>query len=434
LVEGCGYATIDIIRTGDLNDTIMVYASYSGTATNGIDFSLLPDTFHLFPNDTLYTMQLDPLFDNTNEGTESFFMFFTPVLATPIDTNCFSVAPAAAGFSITDPTPLFLTVSPDVYLDCPGDTVNITAQLTGGNGNNILSWNTGLVTTGNTSTSSFNIIPTMSTTYVVTATDTCGTQVLVDSIFVFVPSFSSLTESLEDTVVCPGETLLLDPNITGGDGNYIYSWSTGSTSNNIIVNTNNDSLYFVDVLDGCGDMVFGQSFISVSVPPVADFQHNIASDYAVVFNNTSISGDVYLWDFGDGMTSSEEHPMHYYAQSGVYTVLLYAFNQDGCMDTTSYMVEINPEYAFFVPDAFTPNGDDINDLFFGDGFGFVNYKMHIFDRWGEKVFYTGTYLERWDGTLPSGKKAQQDVYIYIIELELPLSETKEITGRVTLIR
>ena len=60
--------------------------------------------------------------------------------------------------------------------------------------------------------------------------------------------------------------------------------------------------------------------------------------------------------------------------------------------------------------------------------------MYIFDRWGEKVFYTKEQTKQWGGFLPNGKKAKSDVYTYKVILELPLNETKELTGNVTLIR
>jgi len=434
LVEGCSFATIDIVRTGDLADTILVYASYSGTATNGVDFALLPDTFYLFPNMSTYTLQLDPIFDNTTEPIEDFIMSFTPVLSTPIDTNCFSVSPAIAGFTITDANPLLLTVSPDIVLDCPGDTVSISAALTGGNGNNIITWNTGFVTSGDVSTSSFNVIPSTSTTYIVTATDTCGAQILTDSIQVVVPNFQPLLGTLQDTVVCPGENIVLNPGVIGGDGSYTYTWSTGDTTSTLSLAPLTDSLYILNIVDGCEETLNNQSFVSVSTPPIADYQHIIQSDYGINFTNTSFGGAFFNWDFGDGNTSSQPNPIHYYSEAGTYLVSLFVHNQDGCVDTVFYTIELNPEYTFYLPNAFSPDGNGINDHFFGKGEGFINYKMYIFDRWGEKVFYTKEQTKQWGGFLPNGKKAKSDVYTYKVILELPLNETKELTGNVTLIR
>ena len=96
---------------------------------------------------------------------------------------------------------------------------------------------------------------------------------------------------------------------------------------------------------------------------------------------------------------------------------------------------MGPEFTFYIPDAFSPNGDNVNDLFYpkGSGFNLDTYTMSIYDRWG-KVMYTTNDIEKgWDGTL-SGKQCPQDVYTYLITIKDVYQKTHSFNGHVTLIR
>ena len=88
---------------------------------------------------------------------------------------------------------------------------------------------------------------------------------------------------------------------------------------------------------------------------------------------------------------------------------------------------------FGIPNAFTPNGDDLNDVFFVYGVGLFEYELLIFNRWGQLIYKSNDQNEGWDGTV-NGKPCQIDVYVYkIIYRGLGLAEKQKV-GRVALIR
>ena len=108
-------------------------------------------------------------------------------------------------------------------------------------------------------------------------------------------------------------------------------------------------------------------------------------------------------------------------------------NQYGCKDTTDKLIRINPVYAIYIPNVFTPDGDGINDFFFSTGFGIVEKHMLIYDRWGV-LFYEGYEMDsKWDG-IYKGHFVQQDVYVYKIKVKDVFNVWHDYTGRVSLIK
>lgn len=147
----------------------------------------------------------------------------------------------------------------------------------------------------------------------------------------------------------------------------------------------------------------------------------------------------YLWNFGDGTTSTEKNPRHLFPKTGTYRVLLTVYNNGGCMDTASAEITetIIPKLA--MPDAFTPNGDGLNDHIAPIAFGVTKIDFRIYNRWGQMVFRSNdpqiTYLmnKGWNGTY-KGKPQEMDTYAYT--LHAVFNDGKETTkqGSITLIR
>ena len=106
-----------------------------------------------------------------------------------------------------------------------------------------------------------------------------------------------------------------------------------------------------------------------------------------------------------------------------------------CSDTATKNIPIYPEKLIYVPNAFTPNQDDVNDVFkpVVSGVDDENYKFVIFDRWGKEIFSTTDYNKGWDGTI-NGKDASIGVYTYIIEYKEIQGIQKILKGIITLVR
>lgn len=187
----------------------------------------------------------------------------------------------------------------------------------------------------------------------------------------------------------------------------------------------------------CTTSVMMPQLITVYPKPLADFDYTPINadiyDNEITFIDKSIIASSWDWDLGDGSFSTQSNPVHIYQDSGFYYVILYIENSYGCKDTTSKAVRIKPDYAVWIPNVFTPNGDGSNDYFFTQGYGLKEIQTFIFDRWGMLLF-DGYFLDsKWDGTY-KGKICQEDVYVYRIKVKDVFNEWHEYIGRITLIK
>ncbi len=190
---------------------------------------------------------------------------------------------------------------------------------------------------------------------------------------------------------------------------------------------------------GCKDTLVQNDFITVFPKPLADFEVNPEETNmyrsTIEFTNLSEGGDAYYWDYNDSTSSIVFEEEHTYADTGVYEITLIATTNKGCSDTTFKIVKITPVLNVYIPSAFTPDGDGVNDFFFVEGFAIDedHFLFEIFDRWGQLVYSTNK-LVPWDGTY-KGAKAPQDTYVYQVRLRgLNSKKEKMYRGHVTLLR
>ncbi|MCW3075429.1 MAG: hypothetical protein JWO32_38 [Bacteroidetes bacterium] len=174
--------------------------------------------------------------------------------------------------------------------------------------------------------------------------------------------------------------------------------------------------------------------------PTADF--NYAPQKPVVneevqFTNASYGGNVtgWQWNFShlSNTVSAQPNPALIYENAGEYVVALIITTDKGCVDTIIKKVVIGEDYGIFVPNAFTPNGDGVNDVFQPKGFGIVKYELNVFDRWGEKIFSTNKFEEGWAGNYRgrSNDIVPVGVYVWQIRLRNVFGKSKELTGQIT---
>lgn len=169
---------------------------------------------------------------------------------------------------------------------------------------------------------------------------------------------------------------------------------------------------------------------------VADFSWTPSIIYVgddVTFTNMSTNATGYLWDFGDGNTSTDVHPVHSYSAAGTYTVCLTATNAGGCNDSICKNLLVRDKPVIDVPTAFSPNGDDKNEIFYVRGHGVETLKCDIYNRWGQ-LLYTITDLDvGWDGTF-KGIPQEMEVYVFVLDATLIDGNTVFKKGNITLIR
>lgn len=214
------------------------------------------------------------------------------------------------------------------------------------------------------------------------------------------------------------------------DTNPSYAYSTpGTYLITLIITTN----------FGCTDTVMD----TVTVFPKPQAAFTVDPDSGTILNpfesftDQTISDSIstWSWSFGDGDSSNLPDPEHEYLDTGNYPVMLYVVDTNGCTDTVSRRVKILPDYIFFVPNSFTPNGDGFNEVFLPRGIGINErgYQFYIFNRWGDVIWETTDFYTPWEGTGNNGSGlVQSGVYVWLIISKDLTGLSHQYTGHVTI--
>jgi gliding motility-associated-like protein len=189
---------------------------------------------------------------------------------------------------------------------------------------------------------------------------------------------------------------------------------------------------------GCTAMI--TQTVTVSERPKANFYYSpgtISSyDPTVEFTNASSFADSYVWHI-DGETITEESPTYTFPETaGNYIVELIAHSAAGCSDTVRKTITSEHSVVYFVPNAFTPNGDEFNNTFkpvFTEGFDPNNYTLTVYNRWGEVIFESNDPVSGWDGTYHDALQ-NDGVYVWNIRFKHRENDAYEVvSGHVTLL-
>lgn len=343
--------------------------------------------------------------------------------------------------TLVEPSPP-VVVAPDDITICEGESVVLIA----GNPNNAtITWDNNVI-----NGVAFTPSNTGVNTYTVTAhIDNCITTDQVN-VYVTLPPEPSFTADV--TSGCSPLKVSFTNTTTPSGAYCLWEFGDGSTSTGCGVTTHifeESGLYDVTLTvtstEGCVGTSVKQNYIDVKSSPIASFSANpeiaTLSHPTVDFTNTSINAHSYLWDFGDDSpTSSIVNPTHKYSEEEDkdYIVTLVAYNADGdCTDTVRAVIKVIDELIYYVPNTFTPDGDDYNETFkpiFTSGFDVLEYKLFIYNRWGETLFESHNSEIGWDGTY-NGQIIKDGTYIWKIEFKETMTD-KHYTkmGHVTIIR
>jgi gliding motility-associated-like protein len=368
------------------------------------------------------------------DGIDSSF----PVLVTDAN-GCISNSDTAKSSAVK---PLMLNVSPSDTI-CFGATKTIFANASGGNGIYSYNWQP-----GGSSSSTYSVSSAVANVYSVNVTDGCGSsQTGTIGINIYAVPSSSFTAS--QTSGCqPLCISFSDPVLVAGRNITSWSWDFGDSttvSTNPIPDHcfNKSGTFNVKLIfttnHGCIGSQTINNYIKVFPKPEANFSadkfETDVYNTTIEFYNQTQNASYYNWFFGGEAFSGQQNPTYTFQHEGHYRVLLAAENSFGCIDTISKDVYIVPDFTFYAPNAFTPNGDGLNDLFYPKGAGWDpdKYELQIFDRWGESIFNTKNYNEGWDGKIKGrGEIAPSDVYVWKVNVTDVLGEQHQFTGQVTL--
>ncbi len=258
-----------------------------------------------------------------------------------------------------------------------------------------------------------------------------------------------------DTLLCAGQTVQLTSSFTQNVQWYRDGWPIdGATSPTIVVSQT--GAYQVQAQDlNSGTLAFSDP-INVVVLPAPNFTFSVLPTTTIQLGDTlwfiaeGPSEYYYEWHFGDGTFSTGMEAIHVYSQVGTYSLTLWVETPEGCRDTISYdnYIQITATNntvppppppsttdttALFIPTAFTPNGDGLNDVFRPRGALSGKFRMYIFNQWGQQLHFTQDPIRGWDGT-SNGLPVHNGTYVYLIYIEPDGAPRQAWSGHITLIR
>lgn len=273
-------------------------------------------------------------------------------------------------------------------------------------------------------------------------TNTASTNVIIHSNPI--SAFSSSAPCMNDSVVFLSLSSAPSPEIIT---NWNWDFNDGFTSSeenpkHSFGNTGTQAVSLkVTTASNCSNTITQNIEVKPAIEADFHFSPSAVSiiDPTVHFVNASSNATTYLWDFGyEGLQSTELSPdFTYPAQPSSYRVKLVVSNDEGCMDSIIKIIPVKDEMIHYVPNAFTPDGDEFNQTFkpvFSSGFDPQNYAFMIYNRWGETVFESHDSSIGWDGTY-QGEPVVEGTYTWNIRVKQLHSDAFEtFSGHVSLIR
>ena len=364
------------------------------------------------------------------------------------DANCASTPSSSAQLDFFPP----LTASIDgPALFCVGDTISLAADLQGGNGQELtFQWIDG---DGQVfDTSSLDYIMDSPQTFTLTVNDGCEVPFSTSEILFIGQTYPQPEVLAGLDSVCAGSSVAFTHLDEIGPVSCIWTFSDGNTAvgcstiNEVFEDAGTVSLSLTtSTTAGCATTLVIDTVLEVIPVPQADFEFkanpgNIYAPTVLFFNISSYATD-YLWDFGDGSTSDDEDSVHDFpgGEALDYTVCLEAINELGCVDSTCARVPIETIFAVFIPNAFTPDGDAVNDCFAPviNDVELAEYEFMVFDPWGLQVYQSFDREDCWNGRGAEDENyyAGSAIYSYRLLVRAADSAEKlEFTGTVVLLR
>ncbi len=375
----------------------------------------------------------------------------TAYCVTATDANGCSSFPACVTVSLHQA--LSVTAFSDQTI-CNGDDAPISAIANGGNGGPYTyNWDQG-IGSGAVQT----VSPSANTVYTVTVQDGCETPSVSTSVTIGViptPVISFTADTLEGCM--PLQVIFTEAGVPAGSD---CLWSFGDGGANLdCMNVQHeytepgcwDVSLSISTPEGCQTAVTIPNYICVYDYPQSEFsfgpQPTTILNPEITFINESLNAtypggsNSYIWTFdtqGEAINDNSENPIYSFPNGapGAYQTCLLAISPEGCEHESCQEVVINEEFLIYVPNAFTPDGDGVNDYFYPEVIGAdtEDFELLIFNRWGELIHTSNNPTTGWDGYY-NGMEVQSDVYVWKIECkDVAFGNKQSFVGHVSLIR
>ncbi len=229
-----------------------------------------------------------------------------------------------------------------------------------------------------------------------------------------------------------------------GDGSISTQQNEGHCFEN--PSAQNSTLYDVTLTvtsdQECTTTITKDDYVNVYPTPVSRFDYNPSQTTIlfprIKFDDQSIGADYWAWEFGDNQTintSGYQNPTYTYLQVGSYTVTQIVYNEYECSDTSFGYISVSPAFTIYIPNAFTPNNDFVNDRFYVKGVGIVEFKMWIYNRWGDEIYFSEDINEGWGADVRNNERlVENETFVYVVEVVDITGLYHRYTGRVQVLR
>ena len=429
--------------------------------------------------------------------------------------------PATTTINFTPP-PVFSYSATQPANSCFGKPITLQANASGGVGAYNFVWNP-----GNINGQVITLIPTASTVYSLNVYDANGCTLAPFQVTATINPPITISINNSNTGICPGTTAQITPTLSGGDGNYIYNWLPGNTTNpTIFVENITIPTYTLIVNDGCGSPT-ATKIITINlfpkiIPTYIAVQDTGCQPFCTQFINTTPKSTLAIWNYGDKpyeqignttnycytnygifdvrlaitdsnqcktaftytdainvlaspianfttvpaqltlnncdnfiLKNTTQNGINYkwvaegfpYGQTldinnyalhdtGCYYFKLTATNQNNCTDFTEKYICVIEGYNFYMPNCFTPNDDNLNEILKprGTGWTATNYQFEIYNRWGTRIFITNDVAKGWDGKANAEKYDPSNVYFWRVKITDNVNDNHLHIGHVGVLR
>lgn len=346
-------------------------------------------------------------------------------------------------------------MTPDTQI-CPEDDITLNVTGSGGSSPYTYTWfeNGVQIGTGD----QINVDPeNTNTEYCVELSELCGSPTDQQCSMITFPTPIHPRATADEYEKCVPDTFYFEnTSINGGEIASTF-WEFGDVvTNNAITNGNSPTSHYystvglqtitmtVTSIYGCVYADTLVDFIDVKPSPIADF--NFSNNPATIFETTVhmqdlSSANVVDWQWtspnSDPTYSSSTSPVFVFPEEvGTYPITLVVTTDRGCVDTTTYQMNVIDDILFFAPNTFTPDGDEFNQVWKPEvkGIDVHGFELLIFNRWGQLIWENHDPSVGWDGTF-NGKIVQAGAYAWTAKVKNPYNDDKKVfTGAVTILK
>ena len=430
--EDCGPATITISRPCAVSSLFPfpfdLIAAPGSEATLNEDLLGLPSSAAVPVGEYGISLTFEVPQDNLDEGTETLVL---KVQSGTIESEITII--------IYD-TPAFEATMPELVTVPCDETAEVCIELLQDPGYSYppveYQWTVNGVDFGNEQCVTFGSLT--SSLMEVYMEDGCGREVYLQSLF-DVPYDELQLTMPNDTLLCNGAAAVLELEIEGGQPPFQVQWDDFTDEDLIhIVDPDISAEYEVVVVDNCDYAKFESTMVDVQTvkstivrESLGDdtYEFDVLVDPAEPYDNAYF----YAWDFGDGNVAYEKSPTHTYDGLSTYEAQVFVTTDIGCSDDA--VMDVFGDVLFYIPSAFTPDNDGLNDAFEITGRQIRLYEIWIYNRWGELVHHSTDMDSPWVGDVDGGTHfAANGVYHWVIKATGFDIEAQEFRGFVHLMR